>query len=151
MLTVPEEKSNESQLLRGAVRPTLIVGAIAIVLFSILKGLSGFYGALLAQFIVAIYFVIHILVSRLTRNLDPISTMAMALLSYFAKLFFLGLFLWALANFTDRQTIDRLSFGVAACALTIAWLGGEIASYLKLKTHLPLPTQAKSSAPPTEV
>ena len=151
MPTVFEEKSNESQLLRGAVRPTLIVGAIAIVLFSILKGLSGFYGALLAQFIVAIYFVIHILVSRLTRNLDPISTMAMALLSYFAKLFFLGLFLWALANFTDRQTIDRLSFGVAACALTIAWLGGEIASYLKLKTHLPLPTQAKSSVPPTEV
>ena len=151
MPTVSEEKSNESQLLRGAVRPTLIVGAIAIVLFSILKGLSGFYGALLAQFIVAIYFVIHILVSRLTRNLDPISTMAMALLSYFAKLFFLGLVLWALANFTDRQTIDRLSFGVAACALTIAWLGGEIASYLKLKTHLPLPTQAKSSVPPTEV
>ena len=151
MPTVFEEKSNESQLLRGAVRPTLIVGAIAIVLFSLLKGLSGFYGALLAQFIVAIYFVIHILVSRLTRNLDPISTMAMALLSYFAKLFFLGLFLWALANFTDRQTIDRLSFGVAACALTIAWLGGEIASYLKLKTHLPLPTQAKSSVPPTEV
>ena len=144
MPTMPEEKSNESQLLRGAVRPTLIVGAIAIVLFSILKGLSGFYCALLAQFIVAIYFVIHILVSRLTRNLDPISTMAMALLSYFAKLFFLGLFLWALANFTDRQSIDRLSFGVAACALTIAWLGGEIASYLKLKTHLPLPTQAKS-------
>ena len=151
MPTVSEEKSNESQLLRGALRPTLIVGAIAIVLFSLLKGLSGFYGALLAQFIVAIYFVIHILVSRLTRNLDPISTMAMALLSYFVKLFFLGLFLWALANFTDRQTINRLSFGVAACALTIAWLGGEIASYLKLKTHLPLPTQAKSSVPPTEV
>jgi len=56
----------------------------------------------------------------------------------------LGLFLWALAKYTDRQTIDRLSFGSAACALTIAWLGGEIASYLKLKTHLPLPTQAKS-------
>jgi len=148
---VPNERSNESQLLRGAVRPTLIVGAIAIALSSVFRGLSGFYGALLAQFIVAIYFVIHILVSRLTRNLDPISTMAMALLSYFAKLFFLGLFLRALANFTDRQTIDRLSFGVAACALTIAWLGGEIASYLKLKTHLPLPAPAKSSVPPTEV
>jgi hypothetical protein len=139
-----KEKSNESQLLRGAILPTLLVGAIAIALFSALRGLSGFYGALLAQFIVAIYFIIHILVSRFTRNLDPISTMAMALLSYFAKLFFLGLFLWALAKYTDRDTIDRLSFGAAACALTIAWLGGEIASYLKLKTHLPLPTQAKS-------
>jgi fructose-specific phosphotransferase system IIC component len=139
-----ENKSNESQLLRGAVRPTLIVGAIAIALFSVFRDLSGFYGALLAQFIVAIYFVVHILVSRLTRNLDPISTMAMALFSYFAKLFFLGLFLWALAKYTDRDVIDRLSFGVAACALTVAWLGGEVASYLKLKTHLPLPPIAKS-------
>ena len=138
-----EDKSNESQLLRGAVKPTLIVGVIAIALFTALRGLAGFYGSLLAQFIVAIYFVVHILVSRLTRNLDPISTMAMALFSYFAKLFFLGLFLWALARYTDREVIDRLSFGVAACALTIAWLSGEVASYLKLKTHLPLPPQAK--------
>jgi hypothetical protein len=68
--------------------------------------------------------------------------MAMALLSYFAKLFFLGLFLWALAKYTDRDVIDRLSFGVASCALTVAWLGGEVASYLKLKTHLPLPPLA---------
>ena len=139
-----ENKSNEAQLLRGAVRPTLIVGAVAIATFSIFRGLSGFYGAVLAQFIVAIYFIVHILVSRLTRNLDPISTMAMALFSYFAKLFFLGLFLWALAKYTDRDVIDRLSFGVAACALTVAWLGGEVASYLKLKTHLPLPPQANS-------
>ena len=142
--SMSENKSNESQLLRGAVRPTLIVGAVAIGLFSIFRGLSGFYGALLAQFIVAIYFVVHILVSRLTRNLDPISTMAMALLSYFAKLFFLGLFLWALAKYTDRDVIDRLSFGIASCALTVAWLGGEVASYLKLKTHLPLPPLSKT-------
>ena len=40
--TMSENKSNESQLLRGAVRPTLIVGAIAIALFSVFRGLSGF-------------------------------------------------------------------------------------------------------------
>jgi fructose-specific phosphotransferase system IIC component len=139
-----KEKSNESQLLRGALGPTLIIGAISIALFTILRGLSGFYGAALAQFIVAIYFVVHIVVSRLSRNLDPISTMAMAMTSYFAKLVFLGLFLWALGEYTDREVIDRLSFGISACAITAAWLGGEIASYLKLKTHLPLPPQAKS-------
>jgi ATP synthase protein I len=134
-----EPKSNEAQLLRGAVIPTLIVGVISIVAFTVIRGLAGFYGAVLAQFIVAIYFVVHILVSRLTRNLDPISTMAMAMTSYFAKLTLLGLFLWALGNFTDRESIDRLSFGISACAITLAWLGGEVASYLKLKTHLPLP------------
>jgi len=62
--------------------------------------------------------------------------------SYFAKLTFLGLFLWALENYTDREVIDRLSFGISACAITAAWLGGEVASYLKLKTHLPLPPKA---------
>ena len=70
--------------------------------------------------------------------------MAMALFSYTAKLVLLGVFLWALANFTDRDAIDRLSFGVSACALTAAWLGGEISSYLKLKTHLPLPPVPKN-------
>jgi hypothetical protein len=137
-----KEKSNEAQLLRGAILPTLIVGVIAIALFSLLRGLSGFYGALLAQFIVAIYFVVHIVVSRLSRDLDPISTMAMAMTSYFAKLVFLGLFLWALGEFTDRDVIDRFSFGISACAITAAWLGGEVASYFKLKTHLPLPPKA---------
>ena len=137
-------ESNESQLLRGAIRPSLLVGAIAILIFSLAKGFSGFYGALLAHIVVFIYFVVHILVSRLTRNLDPLSTMAMALFSYTAKLVLLGVFLWALANFTDRDAIDRLSFGVSACALTAAWLGGEINSYLKLKTHLPLPPVPKN-------
>jgi hypothetical protein len=138
---MPKEKSNESQLLAGALKPTLIVGVIAIALSSIVRGLSGFYGALLAQFIVAIYFVVHIVVSRFSRDLDPISTMAMAMTSYFAKLVFLGLFLWALGKYADREVIDRLSFGISACAITAAWLGGEVASYFKLKTHLPLPTQ----------
>lgn len=131
--------SNESRLLRGAFLPTLITSIFTILLSSITKGLSGLYGALLAQFVVIIFFIIHIALSRLTRNLDPISTMAMALFSYFAKLFALGLLLWAIANFTDRATISRLTFGVSAVVLTIAWLWGEIASFMKLHLHLPLP------------
>ena len=137
------EQSNESQLLRGAFIPTLVVSLIAIATSAVVQGKSGFWGALLAQFVVIIFFVIHIAVSRMTRNLDPISTMAMALFSYFAKLFALGLLLWAIANYTDRATINRIAFGVTAVALTIAWLWGEIASYMKLRLHLPLPATKK--------
>ena len=133
------QNSNESLLLRGAFVPTLIVGLVAIAASTVIKGLSGFWGALLAQFVVVIFFVIHIAVSRMTRNLDPISTMAMAMFSYFAKLFALGGLLWAIARYTDRATINRTAFGVTAVALTIAWLWGEIASYMKLRLHLPLP------------
>ena len=131
--------SNESQLLRGAFRPTLITGILAIVISTFTLGLSGLYGALLAQFVVVIFFIIHIAVSRMTRNLDPISTMAMALFSYFAKLFALGLLLWAISKYTDRATISRTTFGISAAALTIAWLWGEIASFMALRLHLPLP------------
>jgi hypothetical protein len=137
-----EHLSNERQLLIGALFPSLIVGALSIILASIFRGLSGAFGALLAQFVVVIYFLIRLFVSKLSRNLDPMSTMALALFSYTAKLFLLGFFLWGFSALTPRESIDRMSFGISAIALTAAWLGGEIASYLKLKTHLPLPPTA---------
>ena len=131
--------NNEVQLLKGALTPTLIVGLIALIAATVLRGQSGLIGALLAQTVVLIYFIVHILISRISRNLDPMSTMALALFSYFVKFLLLGAFLWALTRYTSRDTIDRASFGASAIALTFAWLGGEIASYLKLKVHLPLP------------
>jgi predicted glutamine amidotransferase len=106
---------------------------------------AGLFAALLAHFVVVIYLGIHILVSKFSRNLDPMSTMALAMFSYFAKFMLLGAFLWALTKYTSRSTIDRTSFGVSAIALTFAWLGGEIASYLKLKTHLPLPHDPRTN------
>ena len=134
-----KQLTNESALLKGALRPTLIVGAVAIIISTFVQGRSGFTGALLSQAVVFIYFVVHIFISKISRNLDPMSTMALAMFSYFAKFLLLGAFLWALTTYTSRSTIDRTSFGASAIALTFAWLGGEIASYLKLKTHLPLP------------
>ena len=139
------QQSNESQLLKGALTPTLIVGVIAIVISTIVQGFAGFYGALLAQIVVLIYFVVHIFISKISRNLDPMSTMALAMFSYFAKFLLLGAFLWALTRYTARSSIDRTSFGATAIALTFAWLGGEIASYVKLKTHLPLPHDQRTS------
>ena len=140
-----KQASNEEQLLRGALIPTFIVGLIAIIVSTIVQGLPGLSGALLAQVVVLIYFLVHIFISKLSRNLDPISTMALAMFSYFAKFMLLGAFLWALTKYTSRETIDRTSFGVSAIALTFAWLGGEIASYLKLKTHLPLPHDQRTN------
>ena len=139
------QKSNETLLLKGALTPTLIIGLIALLASTAIQGRAGLYGSLLAQIVVLIYFIVHIFISRISRNLDPMSTMALALFSYFAKFLLLGAFLWLLTQYTSRQSIDRTSFGVSAIALTFAWLGGEIASYLKLKTHLPLPHDPRAS------
>jgi hypothetical protein len=133
--------STERDLLRGALIPSLVVGVIAIIISTITQGNPGFMGALLAQLVVVMYFAVHIGVSKISRNLDPMSTMALALFSYFAKFILLGAFLYVLTRMTSRESIDRGAFGITAITLTFTWLGGEIRSYLKLKLHLPLPTK----------
>lgn len=141
-----QEQSNEMQLLRGAVKPTAITGLISVIISAIIAGLPGLYGALLAQFIVVIFFAVTLGVSKLSKDLDPLSTMGLALFSYTTKLLFVGLFLFAITNFTERETINRTSFGVAAILLTLSWLGGEIASYMKLRIHLPLPDSSAGNS-----
>ena len=144
-----KKASNEMQLLRGAVIPTVITGVVSIVASSALAGLPGLYGALLAQFIVVIFFAVTLWVSKLSKNLDTLSTMGLALFSYTTKLLLIGVFLWVLTTYTDREAINRTSFGVAAILLSLSWLGGEIASYMKLRIHLPLPEKAHN--PPEEI
>jgi ATP synthase protein I len=141
--------SNEMQLLRGALIPTAITGVVSVIASSVLAGLPGFYGAFLAQFIVVIFFAVTLWVSKLSKNLDPLSTMGLGLFSYTTKLLLIGVFLWVLTTYTDREAINRTSFGVAAIVLALSWLGGEIASYMKLRIHLPLPE--KATTPPEEL
>lgn len=138
------EKSNERDLMRGALIPTFAVGIVGIIACALIRGKAGLLGALLAQVVVVMYFTVHLVVSAISRKLDPLTTFALAIFSYFAKIALLGLFLWLLTRFTSRQTIDRRSFAVVALALTVAWLGGEIRSFLKLRIHLPLPQVKKS-------
>jgi Na+/phosphate symporter len=136
-------------MLRGALIPTVLTGVVSIVASFALAGLPGLYGAFLAQFIVVIFFAVTLWVSKLSKNLDPLSTMGLALFSYTTKLLLIGVFLWVLTTYTDREAINRTSFGVAAILLSLSWLGGEIASYMKLRIHLPLPEKAPT--PPEEI
>ncbi len=131
--------SSERQLLRGALIPTLIVGLISVIASTFLKGFSGFVGAILAQAIVLIFFAAHLVVARLTRDADPMTTMALAMASYFVKLFIFGGFLLLVTKLVPVENCNRTTFGISAILATFAWLGGEIATYLKLKTHLQLP------------
>jgi len=133
--------SSERELLRGALIPTVISGVIALTGSAIYKGVSGFVGALLAQAIVLIFFAAHLVVARMTRDADPMTTMALAMASYFVKLFIFGGFLLAVTRLVPVDNCNRTTFGISAIVATFAWLGGEITSYLKLKTHLQLPPQ----------
>ena len=134
-----ENVSSDTTLWKGAILPSSVVAIFLIITMSVVNGRSGLLGALLASITVIIFFSIHLLVARISRDLDPMATMALAMFSYFAKVIFMGVFLLLVTKFTDRSTVDRTSFAICAILITMAWLFGEIRSFLKLRVNLPLP------------
>ena len=131
--------SSDTTLWKGAILPSSVVAIFLIITMSVVNVRSGLLGALLASITVLIFFSIHLLVARVSRDLDPMATMALAMFSYFAKVIFMGVFLLLVTKFTDRSTVDRPSFAICAILITMAWLFGEIRSFLKLRVNLPLP------------
>mgnify|MGYP000879177955 FL=1 len=134
-----ENVSSDTTLWKGAILPSSVVAIFLIITMSVVNGRSGLLGALLASVTVIIFFSIHLLVARVSRDLDPMATMALAMFSYFAKVIFMGVFLLLVTKFTERSTVDRPSFAICAILITMAWLFGEIRSFLKLRVNLPLP------------
>lgn len=119
--------------------PSMVVASTCLIISTVVQGRSGLVGAALASFTVIIFFVVHLLVAHLAMKLDPMTTMALAMFSYFAKVLLMGAFLVLVTRYTDRDTVDRASFAICAILITMAWLIGEIRSFLKLRLHLPLP------------
>jgi hypothetical protein len=115
------------------------VAAACLVIATWISGRPGLFGAALASITVIIFFIVHILVARLAEMLDPMTTMALAMFSYFAKVLLMGAFLLLVTRYTDRESVDRASFAICAILITMTWLIGEIRSFLKLRLHLPLP------------
>ena len=134
-----EKEASDTTLWKGAILPASVIAILLIIIMSLINGRSGLLGALLASITVIIFFSIHLLVARVSRNLDPMATMALAMFSYFTKVIFMGVFLLLVTKFTDRSTVDRISFAICAILITMAWLFGEIRSFLKLRVNLPLP------------
>ena len=139
-----ENVSSDTTLWKGAILPSSVVAIFLIITMSVVNGRSGLLGALLASITVLIFFSIHLLVARISRDLDPMATMALAMFSYFAKVIFMGVFLLLVTKFTERSTVDRPSFAICAILITMAWLFGEIRSFLKLRVNLPLPKREEN-------
>jgi len=131
--------SSEEKMWRGALIPALFVAAVCVAGSIALRKGPGAWGSLLASLTVVLFFSVHLGISAISKNLDPIATMALAMFSYFAKVMVMGAFLLVVTKFTSPTTVNRAAFAVTALAITAAWLAGEIRAFLKLKLGLPLP------------
>lgn len=124
--------------LRFRILPTLIVAGACLVISTLVRGRSGLFGAALASLTVIIFCIVHLLVARLAEKLDPMTTMALAMFSYLAKVLLMGAFLLVVTRYTNQDTVNRASFAICAILITMTWLIGEIRNFLKLRLHLPL-------------
>jgi hypothetical protein len=130
---------SEQKLGRSAIFLATIAAALSLVAVTVFNGRSGFFGGLLASITVIIFFSVQLLVARVSRDLDPTLTMLLAMISYFAKVILMGVFLVLIGRFTDRSTVDRTSFAISALVITMIWLATEIRSFTKIRFQMPLP------------
>jgi len=130
---------NKQKLGRSAIFLATIAAALSLVVVTVFNGRSGFLGGLLASITVIIFFSVQLLVARISRDLDPTLTMLLAMISYFAKVILMGVFLVLIGRFTDRSTVDRTSFAISALVITMIWLATEIRSFSKMRFQMPLP------------
>ena len=140
------QQSSETNLWRGALIPAVTVAAISIIAGSLIRGTSGLWGSMLASATVILYFSVHLLISKISENLDPMATMALAMFSYFAKVILMGALLLIVTKSTSPETVDRPTFAISALLITATWLGGEIRAFVKLRFQLPLPQTKGSNA-----
>ncbi|MFZ4063994.1 MAG: hypothetical protein ACOYK0_03355 [Candidatus Nanopelagicaceae bacterium] len=141
-------QQNEVGLWRGALIPAVIIAVISIVAGVLIRGSSGLWGALLASFTVILYFSVHLLISKISTNLDPMAVMALAMFSYFAKVILMGALLLVVTKTTSPESVDRPTFAIAALSITAAWLAGEIRAFVKLRFQLPLPQTSPQQGSP---
>ena len=123
----------ELEIWRKASRVSIAVAVLSIALSSWLYGVEGFWGSLIGSGVVVIFFGIHLAVSFLARDLDPNMTMALVMLSYFAKVVGLAIFLIV---FRRAGFVNQDAFAISAICVTAAWLAAEVRAFVKLRLLL---------------
>lgn len=125
--------SYEKAIWSLASRVSGIVALLSLVAGTLLYGIKGFWGALIGSLVVVIFFAIHLAVSVLTRNMEPIATMSLVMFSYFAKVLGLAAFLIA---FRQATFLEQRAFAISAICVTAAWLAAELRAFVKLRLLL---------------
>jgi hypothetical protein len=108
-------------VLRGTLVPSVVCGALAVVGCAVVRGpasiLSGVIGLAVA---VGFFASGLLLLSRLLRDRNPLTFMAVGMAIYLAQVLALLAFMIA---FLNAAWLDGRAFGIVAFVVTIAWQG----------------------------
>jgi hypothetical protein len=117
-------------MLRGGLVPAVLVGAVALIVFTVLDGGVGTAGSLLATAVVLACSVSTMILLRRTVRLDPRVVFLAAMIGYVTKVFLLGVLL---VLFRNADWLSPLAFAVTAIVVSLASTIGEIVAFTRVR------------------
>jgi ATP synthase protein I len=115
-------------ILRAALPPTLLAGALITAGAAVLDGGRGALGAALGSLLVVAFFGVDLIGWRRAARKSPDGPLRMAVFGYILKTVVLGALLLLLRG---RPEIATGPFAVAALTGTVCWLGGHLRAFAK--------------------
>jgi ATP synthase protein I len=121
-------------MLRAALAPTLLVGAVAVAVAGGVAGAAGVWGALLGLALVVLFFALGLLVLARCAGVDPALVLVIALGLYTAKVVLIGgTFVLLDSTGVLRGFADHLALGMTAIACTLTWTVGETVGAIRVR------------------
>src|SRR6188474_2564192 len=121
-------QAQDTPILRGAAIPTLVVGVALVILFSVLSGLPGFYGAVIGLVVVMAFFSISWYVVSTASAKGPAAMMGAAFGTYIVKIVLLGVLL---ISFRETEAFDFKAFAWTILVGVICWTGFQVRAFMR--------------------
>ncbi|GAB3446316.1 hypothetical protein GCM10027570_17580 [Streptomonospora sediminis] len=123
-------QEHDARILRGAAIPTAAVGVAAAVASSVMAGVPGLIGAVLAALLVLAFFAVSAYAIAWTGQHHPHLLLPIAFLVYTTKI---GVLAVALVMFGGTTAFHHYSFAWTALACVIVWLAGQAIAGVRVR------------------
>ncbi|MFI6319917.1 hypothetical protein ACIBG8_20445 [Nonomuraea sp. NPDC050556] len=123
-------QANDVRVLKSAALPTLVVGAVAIIVSFLVAGPKGALGAAVGTLLVGVFFSISVIVVSYAARVSPQMMAAAAMVSYLVKVVVIMVML---AKFGDTTMWNSKAFAWSVVVCTIVWTGAEVRAFMKTK------------------
>ncbi|MFE3453234.1 hypothetical protein ACFXJ8_30350 [Nonomuraea sp. NPDC059194] len=123
-------QANDVRVLKSAALPTLVVGAVAVIVAFLVAGGKGALGAAVGLALVAVFFTISVVAVSYAARVSPQMMAIAAMLSYLVKVLVI---LAMLRTFGDTTAWNPKAFAWTVVVGTIVWTAGEVRAFMKTK------------------
>ncbi|MFD1936461.1 MULTISPECIES: hypothetical protein [Nonomuraea] len=123
-------QANDVRVLKSAALPTLVVGAVAVIVAFLTAGGKGALGSVVGLALVAVFFSVSVVAVTYAARVSPQMMAIAAMVSYLVKVVVIMVMLRA---FGDTTAWNPKAFAWTVVVGTIVWTAGEVRAFLKTK------------------